>query len=537
MSNCGLKAIETMMEMKHVSMFSLIHLAKDNGVNLYFCKVTPDELLLVTRPAIFHQKDHFVYVNNGEAMPTGEYTGYVLTPKAIHEPLPFVMAKKVKGGKKGGDILGPIVITIASIINPLLGAAAGSAFQAHKVTGGSGVTNTPGEWWRIPVGGATGYYAGSEAGLGGLTGPQTAGMFAGATELPNAIKTGNYMGAISAGLGQYGMSQFGQGAVSNWAGSSPAMSMADGGVGNAAGQPPSSLLNRVGSAVKGGVQNVIGGTQVAGGGSTGGAGVPTSVPGTSAGQVPVSYDPSGYMGAVGNSKLGNVGNLVQATGGGGAASTGGGLGGILGNLDWKQMAAAGIDAMGKPKQEPISSGGSYAAALETMRGKNYNLPEYTVKQLEEFTYKPIKDIAETLYVGDDRSLRYLEEAKQKAIQGELSRYAAYSDISGPTTNISSQAQQRVDEVSRQYDVAIAEQQQQLQQVAMTQAIDIKKTALQNSIQMNQFDMNSALQLAAMINKDTELKNSIANQDYETFQNIIAMILGSDLLGKPTGGGQ
>ena len=270
MSNCGLKAIETMMEMKHVSMFSLIHLAKDNGVNLYFCKVTPDELLLVTRPAIFHQKDHFVYVNNGEAMPTGEYTGYVLTPKAIHEPLPFVMAKKVKGGKKGGDIIGPIVVGIAGLINPLLGAAVGAGFGAHQATGGSGVTDAKGQYWRIPLMSGAGFAAGG--GLGGFgeswgVGGQaamdlTGGLMAGA-ELPNAIKTGNYSPVLQSGMLGYGIAGFGGGVANSLA--------------KTGGQ---SFMNRAGSAIQGGVQNVIGGTQVAGGGSTGGAGVPTSVPGT-----------------------------------------------------------------------------------------------------------------------------------------------------------------------------------------------------------------------------------------------------------------
>ena len=69
MSNCfGLKALERITELKEVSMFTLIHLAKDNGLNLYFCKVEPDELVKVSRPAIFHQKNHFVFVDFPKAI-------------------------------------------------------------------------------------------------------------------------------------------------------------------------------------------------------------------------------------------------------------------------------------------------------------------------------------------------------------------------------------------------------------------------------------------------------------------------------------
>src|SRR3990167_6859147 len=98
--NCGLTALEKITKLETASMFTLIHLAKDNGINLYFCNVEPEELVKVARPAIFHQDNHFVFVKDGDPMPAGDYDGYVLTPKPINEPLPYSLAKKIRGQKK-----------------------------------------------------------------------------------------------------------------------------------------------------------------------------------------------------------------------------------------------------------------------------------------------------------------------------------------------------------------------------------------------------------------------------------------------------
>lgn len=113
--NCGLLALEKIVSLKSTSMFTLIHLAKDNGINLYFCKVEPEELVQVTRPAIFHQKDHFVFIEDGKPLPPGDYDGYVLTPKPLHEPLPYSLAKKIRGQKSGG-LLGGLFGGISSLL-------------------------------------------------------------------------------------------------------------------------------------------------------------------------------------------------------------------------------------------------------------------------------------------------------------------------------------------------------------------------------------------------------------------------------------
>ena len=71
---------------------------------------------------------------------------------------------------------------------------------------------------------------------------------------------------------------------------------------------------------------------------------------------------------------------------------------------------------------------------------------------------------------------------------------------------------------------------------MDQAIDIKKTALQNSIQAGAWDMEAALSLAEMINQDQQLKMSIEQGDYQSFQDIVAKLLDLDWLKTQQAGG-
>src|SRR3990167_1471125 len=125
MQNCGLVALKGIKELKNASMFTLLHLARDNGIELYFCKVDIADLPIVKRPAILHANNHFILAEEGKPLENANYTGWVLTPKPIGLLLPYSLAKQIIGGKKGGDIFGPIVVGIGSIINPLLGAVLG----------------------------------------------------------------------------------------------------------------------------------------------------------------------------------------------------------------------------------------------------------------------------------------------------------------------------------------------------------------------------------------------------------------------------
>src|SRR3990167_1248390 len=205
--NCGLSALKGIVDLKNASMFTLLHLARDNGMNLYFCKVDVKDVPLVKRPAILHANNHFVLAEDNKPLEEANYSGWVLTSKPIGVPLPYSLAKQISGGKYGGDILGPIVVGLASVINPFLGAAVGMGFAAHQTTGGAGVTQKKGEFWRIPVGGALGYLGGiSKPLISGIPNWGLAGGLGFAQEIPGAIKSGNWMspilGGVSAGLGQ-----------------------------------------------------------------------------------------------------------------------------------------------------------------------------------------------------------------------------------------------------------------------------------------------------------------------------------------------
>lgn len=135
--NCGLLALDKIVSLKSTSMFTLIQLAKDNGVNLYFCKVEPDEIMKVARPAILHEKDHFVYIEDGQAIPPGNYDGYVLTPKPFHDPLSHSLAKTIRGQKESGGIIGNVFGGISTLLfgkKPKLNSdPVGNYQQASKV--------------------------------------------------------------------------------------------------------------------------------------------------------------------------------------------------------------------------------------------------------------------------------------------------------------------------------------------------------------------------------------------------------------------
>ena len=111
-TNCGIAALSQLTELKNISAFTLVHAARDNGLNLFVFKVNNlADLPRVQRPAIFHQEGHFVYIKNGEPLPPGQYTGYVIAPNAgLGRIIGLQEAKFIKGGKKAaGGFLGPIL--------------------------------------------------------------------------------------------------------------------------------------------------------------------------------------------------------------------------------------------------------------------------------------------------------------------------------------------------------------------------------------------------------------------------------------------
>jgi hypothetical protein len=127
--NCGLVALRNINELKNISLFTLMQLAKDNGIELMPRKVNLKDLPLVARPAILHTKDHFVYVENGKPLDDLEYSGYILTGKAIGRPVAYSEAKTVKGGAPVVAVIGAVVsavTAVASVVATGLGSLVGA---------------------------------------------------------------------------------------------------------------------------------------------------------------------------------------------------------------------------------------------------------------------------------------------------------------------------------------------------------------------------------------------------------------------------
>lgn len=520
MSNCGLKSLEQMAALKSISMFSLIHLAKDNGLNLYFCKADPEQFVQVARPAIFHQKNHFVFVANGDPMPAGDYDGYVLTPKPINEPLSHSLAKRIRGQKKASQILGPVLTGVASFVNPMLGAAVGAGFagyNASKAPGGLGKN-----WWQIPLGGATGYLQGASGGTTfGMDNAMLAGGLAAAGQVPNAIKTGNWMAPLTAGIGQYAGAKF--------------IGGAQGGFADAAGQ---GFMSQLGGAAKGGIQALTGGAEkLAGGGGTGGG---VEIAGKGAlGTTPAGYGGSYTVPGIGGNVVGTpgiagpVGFGASSYGAGGAAGLAGSgtpsiaksiFGGLLpgsggsgqSGMSWIGQAASAL--LPPPKAPSMTD--SYSKAAGYLGQDNWNaLPTATRKELEQYVNTPLDQLATKFTQGNDKALNDLDLQKQKAIDAISAQYANY----GQDPYTSTEAQQKITEITRQYDQAKAEVQQQIQNQGMQQAIDFKKQILQQSISQNQIDYNSFMELARLYGMDEQARYAMQSKNHEAMQEVLARI--------------
>ena len=450
--NCGLLALEQFVNFKTVSMFTLLHLAKDNDVLLYFCKAEPEDLIKIPRPAILHQKDHFVFIKDDEIIPEGEYDGYVLTPKPWLEPLPFSLAKKIKGGKKGSTILKPIVVGIASIINPALGAVVGAAAGAHTAS-------KTGEWWRVPLGGATGFLQGVSGGTTlGIGNAKLAAGLAAAGEMPTAIKTGNYLAPVAAGLGQYAGATFIGGAQQGLANST-------GGV-----------LSNIGGALKGGIQAFTGGSRK-----------------------PI-VTPSSFSTATGETTV-----------------TPGAVSGRNNNLG---LLGVGLSAAIPQPDFERNMGDNYSKAAQYLGGENWkSLPTATREQLSKYTNMSISDLAAEFKSGNTKAMRQLEEQKQKAKDAITAQYANY----GQDPYTSTDAQKQIADIDSQYAQAAAELEEQTQTNSMNQAIEFKKQILQQSIQQNTFDNQSFLDLATFYGMDQEAKYALESKNYEMMQEVLAQI--------------
>lgn len=503
--NCGIDALLKVTKLKNISMFTLIHLAKDNGLDFYFCRVDEDKIPLVVRPAILHSDEHFTLIKDGEAIPEGKYSGWVLTPKPMGVPLPYSLAKQITGGKKGGwarSFIPTILGFVSNLIIPgsglligaasnigmdqyaksnhpeqlgqpgqpldilgagLAGAASGAASQG-AIAGFKGASNLAGSTLGSKIGGAaTGALTGIMHPIASnpLFGSNAAGLFpGGASGAANA----------ASGIGQTGTGS--TGALSG--GTQPAMSLINGSTGNAAGQQLTAQ-NLATNSLRTTMTN------------------PSSL-------IPASV----------------------SSGGSTAAKTG--IGSIFGGDTGKTLlkAGAGLIAgqIGKPPAYEPDSMAQFDKASQYLQGAK--LPSATNQQLNKYLGMSINDIKSDLTNPNAANSALLElDKKYQSYLADVQRGAAQA---GQSIETSSDARKQYDEVNRQWADARANLQAQLDQSATQQAVGIKQWALEQSLQQGQVDMHSALELAAMVGRDEELKQTIARDDYEGFQKLIQELL-------------
>lgn len=111
--NCGLVALKNLTPLEKISIASLVAIAKDNGLDLYAYRIPLDRASNVSLPAIFHTKDHFVYVSSVEQFdPSLDYTGAVLlTTKSKYSEIKKSEQKQITGGSWAAAIGASVAIT------------------------------------------------------------------------------------------------------------------------------------------------------------------------------------------------------------------------------------------------------------------------------------------------------------------------------------------------------------------------------------------------------------------------------------------
>lgn len=536
LTNCGLMALEKISTIKNISAFTLIHAARDNDLNLYFFKVNDlIDLPRVTRPAIFHQKDHFVVVKNGEPMPDGEYTGYVIGPAVLGRVIALSEAKFVTGGKnfftgknKDGEQTGhgalvDILAVVASIVtaNPLTGAAIEAGGSAIERAQNPAQLGSPGNLGAIALDAAKGFAIG--AGASGAAQGVTAGggLNNGIGQaFSNAVKggvqgeiqsfshpistaanglsintagitgsTASQLGAFNAATGSANAAapsssalNAGSNAVNAFNASTPAMSLATGGVANAAGQAVNPIYQGAASSF-----------------------TPNSGFSLSGLNLPASSGAAGAAGAAGAGKVatGGLSSLINP------ATVIGGAGSLL----------------SKPPQVEGSAVGNYSAAKTFLGDSAYKqLTTPTSNQLLNYVQTPIADLQQQFTQNNKRTLDTINTAYDNQRQQLTHQYAQ----AGQNFANSSELQDKIGQLEQKRTNDLTLAQQELTDQALGQAIQVKQSALSSSLQQGQYDANTAMDLAKLTGDDQALQYAIANNDYQTFQNIMGKILTAGL---------
>ena len=96
--NCGLIAVNQIVEIKTTSFRTLIFAAKDNGVSLIPYKVDINQMIGVELPAIFHADNHFVLITSEDQFKDYNLSGNILhTKRQPYQPLSSTECKNIRG--------------------------------------------------------------------------------------------------------------------------------------------------------------------------------------------------------------------------------------------------------------------------------------------------------------------------------------------------------------------------------------------------------------------------------------------------------
>ena len=526
--NCGINALEKIAELKQVSALSLIHLARDNGIDLWIYKIKDKDTMNVQRPAIFHSENHFEYIENGEPLPKQKWTGYVLTTRSIGIPISHAEAKLVKGA-------GPVLIPV------LIGAAVSTAV---KVTTNV-ITKKPAF---EGVGGAVGIGA-LTGGIGGIAGSLAQGGAA-AIQVGKAASLLQKVGTVAAAHPYITGAAVGAGAgAAGLAGDGGIKGAIEGGltgVGTAAGIKGVGKFSEAYKTATAAGKN-IGAASLAGfgaatglGGGTAGA-TGTLPAGATIGKATVgatkapfvqglsgaatfspaehaAYLASGRTGA----SIGAIKGLSATTQQ--AIDTSAKSAGFFNTTAGKLAGAAGTAIVGK------TLGPKAPAALQYDPTKQYSvlkdilgeqaLPASTKEQLEKDITTPLSQLSTQFTPQKDQIFRRVNQSFDRAEQNLRRVYAS----AGQNERTSSDLRNELQKSQQDRATALAEAEQELVNEGLRRGIEAKQFALARSIEGNQFNIGLALELADAIGQKEAFEAALQQDDVNKFNEILANIM-------------
>lgn len=482
--NCGILALSKIRDLKGTSAFTLIHLARDNGVDLKLFQVKEKDLPLVHRPAIFHSEKHFEHIKNGEPLPDQKWTGYVLTQKSIGRPVSNKEAKTIYG--EIGAVLIPAIIGAAKAAVVSAGVSAAVA----GISGGDvGQAAATGAKFGAVTGGVLGGLGGIAAGAP-VIGSGVGAKIAGAAQAIGEV-AGNFPGTAGAIVGGVTGAASG-GGVSGFA--KGALGGAAIGTGlSGAQQAGGSLLNQA-----------IG----AGKGVVGSAGRALTTP---AGATGATTFGSQVASAFGNQPTSgfNLGGLGSAAAAGSVAQIA---------KEFGPKGPEGIDF------DPTSAFTQLRDTLGTQ-----GLPPAAERDILNTVNTPLSELAQSFNPANDRTIRRINEAFDNQIKNAQRQFSQ----AGQNFRTSSDARETLQRLERDRATVLAEAEQEAFANSLREAIQSKQFALNQSIEANKFDVNLALELADAIGSKAALEAAIQQEDENQFNTLLAQILNIGFSGQDT----